>query len=128
MLITEEVDGVTYGSTAVPAEPVLHLQSRWALNRHRKDHRLYNIPCLWVHNLHRRACSSTTTSYTAPSYGLIMGVWGFVNTTSLSTCLGSIIRRIGPRKMLQLHLHLGHRLDALPFIELLYPRCWRDRR
>ena len=32
--------------------------------------------------------------------GLIMGIWGFINAIIQSTCLGPIIRRIGPRNML----------------------------
>ena len=32
--------------------------------------------------------------------GLIMGIWGFTNAIIQSTCLGPIIRRIGPRNML----------------------------
>jgi hypothetical protein len=32
--------------------------------------------------------------------GLIMGIWGFMNAIVQSTCLGPIIRRIGPRNML----------------------------
>jgi hypothetical protein len=32
--------------------------------------------------------------------GLIMGIWGIVNATFQITCLGSIIRRIGPKNML----------------------------
>ena len=32
--------------------------------------------------------------------GLIMGIWGFTNGIVQSTCLGPIIRRIGPRNML----------------------------
>ena len=32
--------------------------------------------------------------------GLIMGIWGFINAIIQSTCMGPIIRRIGPRNML----------------------------
>ena len=32
--------------------------------------------------------------------GLIMGIWGFINTVIQSTCLGPTIRRMGPKNML----------------------------
>jgi len=117
-LIIEEVGAVTYGSTAV-AEYENSAEARSTLaitpGPQSPSRRLLAPQILVVYGfitftdmcvqVLQPLVWSTSTSLGGLGFdpyriGLIMSIWGFMNAIVQSTCLGPIIRRIGPKNIL----------------------------
>ena len=117
-LITEEVGSVTYGSTAVAeCENSAETGSTLAITPGARSplrkplapqillvYGFVTFTDMCVQVLQPLVWSTSIPlgglGFDPYRIGLIMGVWGFMNAIIQSTCLGPLIRRIGPRNML----------------------------